>query len=151
MQIINGIKKLKELVGKEIGVSEWLDITQERILAFAQATNDHQWIHTDPERARAQLPYGNTIAHGFLTLSLAPHFLHEIYRMEGIRMAINYGLNNVRFTAPVVTESRLRMRASLLSVEDIPGGCKVTMTLHFEVEGKNKPVCVAETLTIFYV
>jgi acyl dehydratase len=151
MQIINGIQELKEFVGKEIGVSEWLDITQERILSFAQATNDHQWIHTDPERARIQLPYGNTIAHGFLTLSLAPHFLHEIYRMEGIRMAINYGLNNVRFTAPVVTESRLRMRASLLSVEDIPGGCKVTMTLHFEVEGRNKPVCVAETLTIFYV
>jgi acyl dehydratase len=151
MQIINGIPELKGFIGKEIGVSEWLTITQERILAFAQATNDHQWIHTDPERARAQLPYGNTIAHGFLTLSLAPHFLHEIYRMEGIRMAINYGLNNVRFTSPVVTESRLRMRASLLSVEDVPGGFKATTTLTFEVEGKNKPVCVAETLTIFYV
>jgi acyl dehydratase len=150
MNIIQGITGLKEYVGKEIGVSDWLAITQERIDAFAQATNDHQWIHTNPEKARAELPYGNTIAHGFLTLALAPHFMHEIYRIEGIRMAINYGLNSVRFTSPVVTGSLLRMRAQLVQAEDMAGGCKATTRVSFEVEGKNKPVCVADTLTIFY-
>jgi acyl dehydratase len=150
MNIIQGIAGLKEYVGKEIGVSDWLAITQERIDAFAQATNDHQWIHTNPEKARAELPYGNTIAHGFLTLALAPHFMQEIYRIEGIRMAINYGLNSVRFTSPVVTGSLLRMRARLVQTEDMAGGCKATTRVSFEVEGKNKPVCVADTLTIFY-
>ena len=151
MKIIQGIAGLKEYVGKEIGVSDWLPITQERIDAFAGATNDHQWIHTDPEKARAELPYGNTIAHGFLTLALAPQFMQEIYRIEGIRMAINYGLDSVRFTSPVVTGSQLRMRAQLIQAADIPGGCKATTRVSFEVEGKNKPVCVADTLTIFYV
>ena len=150
MNITQGITGLKEYVGQEIGVSDWLVITQERIDAFAQATNDHQWIHTNPEKARAELPYGNTIAHGFLTLALAPHFVQEIYRIEGIRMAINYGLNSVRFTSPVVTGSLLRMRARLVQAEDMAGGCKATTRVSFEVEGKNKPVCVADTLTIFY-
>ncbi|MES2731935.1 MAG: MaoC family dehydratase [Bacteroidota bacterium] len=150
MIIIQGIAGLKEYLGKEIGVSDWLTITQERINEFAHATGDHQWIHTDPARATAELPYKNTIAHGFLTLSLAPHFLHEIYQVEGIKMAINYGLNNVRFTAPVVTNSLLRMRASLIEIENKAGGCKTTSRLTFEVEGKNKPVCLADTLTVFY-
>lgn len=151
MHIIQGIVGLKEYVGKELGVSGWLPITQERIDAFARATNDQQWIHTDPEKARTELPYGNTIAHGFLTLALAPQFMQEIYRLEGIRMAINYGLDSVRFTSPVVTGSQLRMRAQLIQVADVPGGCKATTRVRFEVEGKSKPVCVADTLTIFYV
>lgn len=150
MLLINGLQELKNYIGQELGASDWLVITQERINAFAQATSDQQWIHTDTERALAELPEGKTIAHGFLTLSLAPIFKEQIYKLEGVRMAINYGLNKVRFTAPVLVENKLRMRIKLLQVKDVADGCIVITLCTFEVEGQAQPVCLAETVSVFY-
>lgn len=150
MKVIQGIEELRTYLGQEVGVSDWLTITQERIDGFARATGDDQWIHTDPVRAKAELPYGNTIAHGFLTLSLAPYFTYQTYRIEGVKMALNYGLDKVRFTSHVTTNRRVRMRTALLALEATKGGFKITTRVTFEVEGQVKPVCVADALAMLY-
>ena len=136
--------------GLEVGPSEWQEIRQERIDAFADATGDHQWIHVDPERAAAS-PLGGTIAHGLLTLSLAPAMTSSLLSFEGFAFALNYGYDRVRFPAPLPVGARVRLRAKLASVEDIPGGAQITIVQTFEVEGGEKPVCVAESLARVYV
>jgi len=149
MLTIDGADDLKARVGEELGVSDWYHVTQERISAFADATEDFQWIHLDPERAK-ETPFGGTIAHGLFTLSLGPKFSYEIFTMEGFAFGVNYGYGKVRFPAPVPVNSNLRMRASLLSVDDVPGGLQITIQQTFEIEGGAKPVCVAESLARVY-
>jgi len=147
---VSGIDGLKALVGREWGPGEWLEVTQERIDAFADATDDHQWIHVDVERARSG-PFKTTIAHGFLTLSLVPRLRRGLGpQVEGVRMAINYGLNRVRFPSPVPAGSRVRARAKNLSVEEVPGGAQLVDQITVEVEGQEKPACVAELVTRLY-
>ncbi|MCU0258125.1 MAG: MaoC family dehydratase, partial [Solirubrobacteraceae bacterium] len=139
---ITGPDEVKAHVGQEIGVSEWYEVTQEEIDAFAEVTGDHQWIHTDPERA-AQTPFGGTIAHGLYTLSLGPRFSYEVMDMQGFAFGVNYGYGKVRFPAPLPVGSKVRMRAELTNVDDVPGGIQITVTQTFEREGEEKPVCVA--------
>jgi len=145
------VEKIKEKLGDEILCSDWLEITQERINQFADATGDHQWIHVDPEKA-AQGPFGKTIAHGYLTLSLIPYFSGAGGIIpEGTKMAINYGLNKVRFINPVPVGSKIRSRAVLNNVEEKSGGrVLITITHNIEIEGQDKPACVAETLAMFF-
>lgn len=144
------LQRLQTLVGAEIGVSDWLTIGQDRIDAFADATEDHQWIHVDPERA-AEGPFGTTIAHGFLTLSLTVHLLSGIELDVGEpTMAINYGLDRVRFTGPVPSGSRVRARVELTSVSEVGGGLQVKRTVTVEREGEERPAMVAEMLTRYY-
>lgn len=142
---INGIDELKAKVGEELGVSSWHEVTQEDINTFADVTGDHQWIHVDPERAK-ETPFGGTIAHGFYTLSLGPKFQEEIVAFEGFSFAMNYGLGKVRFPSPVPVGSKVRMRGAIAAVEDVPGGVQFTVAQTFEIEGGEKPVCVAELL-----
>ena len=149
MLTISGLSDLQAKVGEELGVSEWYEITQERIDAFANATDDHQFIHVDPEKA-AQTPFGGTIAHGLLTLSLGPQFSYSLYTIENVSFALNYGYGKVRFPAPVPVGSKLRMRATLTAADEVAGGMQVTVTQTFEVEGGEKPVCVAEQLVRVY-
>jgi acyl dehydratase len=149
MLTISGIDELRAKVGEELGVSEWHQVTQDDINAFADATGDHQWIHVDPERA-AQTPWGSTIAHGLYTLSLGPQFTFAMFTIEGFAFGLNYGYNKVRFPAPLPVDSRLRMRATLSSVDDVPGGVQLTITQTFEREGEDKPVCVAESVSRMY-
>lgn len=137
------------LLGQEIGLSDWVTIDQERIQRFAEATGDHQWIHVDPERA-AQGPFGTTIAHGFLTLSLLPRLSSQAYQVQDTRMAVNYGLNRVRFPAPVPVGSRVRARCRLVSFQPIDGGAQVTTEITVECEGNGKPVCIAESIARRY-
>ncbi len=146
MIIINGIDGLEEYCGKEVGVSEWHLVTQDQINQFADATNDHQWIHTDVERCREESPYKSTIAHGFLTLSQAAFFMDQIFRIENISMGINYGLNKVRFMSHVPVDSKIRMRAELMTLNRSEQTAKTTFRITFEIEGNTKPVCVAEML-----
>ncbi|MGH9036456.1 MAG: MaoC family dehydratase [Acidimicrobiia bacterium] len=136
-------------VGKHLGSSDWHLVDQDQINRFADATGDHQWIHVDAERAAAG-PFGTTIAHGYLTLSLTPVCLFEILRVEGARLVVNYGLNKVRFPAPVPSGSRVRLGAELTAVEEISGGVQVTITGTYEVEGQAKPACVAEIVFRYY-
>ena len=143
---INGIDELKAAVGAEVGISDWYEVTQEAINEFAEVTQDFQWIHVDPERA-AQTPFGGTIAHGLFTLSLGPKFSYEIFDIQGFAFGVNYGYEKVRFPAPLPVGSRVRMRATLTSVEDVPGGVQIKITQTFEREGHDKPVCVAESLS----
>ena len=150
MLTISGVDDLKARVGEELGVSDWYEVTQEEIDKFAEATKDFQFIHVDPEKA-AQTPFGGTIAHGLLTLSLGPKFSYELYTMEGFAFAVNYGYGKVRFPAPVPVGSKLRMRAQLTAVDDVPGGVQFTVTQTFEVEGAAKPSCVAEQLVRAFV
>ena len=147
--IINGPDDLKARVGQHLGYSDWLEMTQDRVNQFAEATGDHQWIHVDVERAK-QGPFGAPIAHGYLTLSLAPALLPEIYRVTDINMAVNYGLNKLRFPSPVPVGSKVRAGASLVGVDEIPGGAQVTMDVAFEVEGQDKPACVAQVVFRYY-
>ena len=149
MLTINGIDELKSRIGDELGVSDWDDVTQEKIDAFAEVTGDDQWIHLDPERAK-DTPFGGTIAHGYYTLSLAPKFSYALFSLEGIAFGLNYGLGKVRFPAPMPVGGRVRMRMALAAVDDIPGGAQITMKLTFESEGGDKPVCVAESLSRVY-
>jgi acyl dehydratase len=149
MLTINGIDELKGKIGEELGVSSWHEVTQADIDAFADATGDHQWIHVDPERA-AQTPWGSTIAHGLYTLSLGPQFTFAMFTIEGFAFGLNYGYNKVRFPAPLPVDSRVRMRAILSSVDDVPGGVQLTITQTFEREGEEKPVCVAESVSRMY-
>ncbi len=145
------VEKIKEKLGEEILCSDWLEITQERINQFADATGDHQWIHVDPEKA-AQGPFGKTIAHGYMVLSLIPYFSGGGGIIpEGTKMAINYGTNKIRFINPAPVDSKVRSRATLNNVEEKGGGrVLVTITHNIEIEGQDKPACVAETLTMFF-
>ncbi len=149
MLTIDGIDDLKAKVGEELGVSDWYEVTQERIDAFADATGDHQWIHVDPDKAK-DTPFGGTIAHGLFTLSLGPKLGGELFTITGVAFALNYGFGKVRFPAPVPVGSKLRMRATLTSVEDVSGGVQFMVTQTFEVDGGEKPVCVAEALARAY-
>jgi acyl dehydratase len=140
---------LRAAVGTEVGHGRWLDVSQERIDTFAEATGDHQWIHVDPERA-ASGPFGGTIAHGFLSLSLIPALTAGLTAVDGVTMGVNYGLNKVRFPAPVPVGSRVRGRVELMSMDDVPGGVQLTSRVTVEREGGDKPACVAETITRLY-
>jgi acyl dehydratase len=149
MLTLTGIDELKAQVGQELGVSDWVEVSQQAIDAFAEATGDHQWIHVDPERAK-DTPFGGTIAHGLYTLSLGPRFSYEIFTLDGFAFVLNYGFGKVRFPAPLKVGSKVRMRATLSGVEDVAGGVQMIVTQTFEVEGGEKPVCVAESLTRAY-
>src|SRR6476661_4389364 len=149
MLTITGPEELKSKIGEELGVSDWYEVTQERINAFAEATEDFQWIHVEPERAR-ETPFGGTIAHGLFTLSLGPKFSYELFTLDGFTFGLHYGYGKVRFPAPVPVGSQVRMRATLTAVDDVPGGLQITITQTFEVEGGEKPVCVAESLSRVY-
>ena len=145
--VIPSVARLKERVGEEVAVTDWFTVSQERIDAFAGATQDHQWIHVDRERAARESPYGTTVAHGFLSLSLLPHLLGQAVEIQGTRLGINYGLNRVRFTGPVPAGSRVRARFRLAAVEDIERGVQMTWNVTVEREGEAKPVLVAEWIT----
>ncbi len=149
MRMFEKLEDLTPLVGQEIGVSAWIGVDQARIQAFADATEDQQWIHTDARRA-AQGPFGTTIAHGFLTLSLLPRFYETAFRVNEVRMGINYGLDRVRFPAPVPVGSRLRGRFVLKRLEPIEGGVQMMVEVSVESEAGGKPVCIAESLTRQY-
>jgi acyl dehydratase len=147
---IAGAQDAKKLIGEELGVSEWYDVSQVEIDRFASVTDDHQWIHVDARRAAAS-ELGTTIAHGLLTLSLGPKFSYEIYSFEGFSAGLNYGYERVRFPAPLPAGSRLRMRATLIDVVDVAGGVQATVRQTFEREGSTKPVCVADSVTRWLV
>ena len=147
---IENLAALKALVGEHIGYSEYLEIDQARVQLFADATGDQQWIHTDPERAKAQSPFGGPIAHGYLTLSLGPVLLPQIFSVGGIAMGVNYGANKVRFMSPVPVGSQLRAGVKVLAVDDISGGAQVTLETTFEVQGAAKPSCIAEVIFRYY-
>lgn len=146
-----GIDGVKALVGETIGPSDWHVVTQEQVNTFAEATGDHQWIHVDPERAKRESPFGGAIAHGFLTLSMIPLFLPQLLAIEGFRLGVNYGLDRVRFPAPVPVGSKLRASTVIDDVADIEGGIQVRQTVTFEIEGGAKPVCVATSVVRHYV
>jgi acyl dehydratase len=143
-------EELPALAGQEIGVSDWVEIDQDRINKFADATGDHQWIHLDVERAKKELPGGKTIAHGYLTLSLIPWLAGNLMRIEGVTRGINYGSNKVRFTNMVPVGSRVRARSKLLSVEARGGGMQLTSEVTIEIEGAARPACIAETIGIVF-
>ncbi len=147
---IQNLTELKALAGSEIGLSDWLAVTQDRIAKFADATGDHQWIHIDRARAERESPYKTTIAHGFLTLSLVSHFIKEVIQVNGLRMAINYGLNRVRFPSAVLADSKIRARVVLQSVKDVENGVEAAWLITLESEGASKPNCVAEWLARYY-
>jgi acyl dehydratase len=149
MLTITGLDELKDLEGKTLGTSEYHEVTQKDIDTFADVTGDHQWIHVDPDRAK-DTPFGGTIAHGYYTLSLAPRFSEQTYELAGFAFGLNYGLNRVRFPAPLPVGGKVRMSTKVANVEDIPGGAQVTFELTFEHEGSEKPVCVAESLVRLY-
>ncbi len=141
---------VRTLVGKELGVSDWHLVTQEEINTFADATHDHQWIHVDVERANRESPFGGPVAHGYYTLSLAPYLIDQIWSVKGIKLAVNYGLNKLRFPAPMLIGKRVRVRASLVKVDDVTDGVQVTVSIMFEAEGSDKPVCVTEGVYRYY-
>ena len=150
MRTLNGIDELEALTGQHLGTSDWVEITQERINRFADATGDHQWIHVDEERAKDG-PFGRTIAHGYLTLSLLPLFYSTIYSIEGVRMGINYGANKVRFLNPVPVGSRLRGSIEVGEVKRLPNdGAQVTWNVTVELDGSDKPACYAEAISVLY-
>ena len=149
MRTFESVADLAAIQGQSIGQSDWVTISQEDVNLFADATGDHQWIHVDPERA-AKGPFGKTIAHGFMTLALLPRLQHQMYTVNGIKLAINYGLNKVRFPAPLPVDSRVRVRLSVAAVDDVPDGVQVVWLATVEREGGDKPVCVAESITRLY-
>lgn len=146
-RVINGVEELEALVGQQVGTGEWFEITQERVSQFADATNDHQWIHIDEERAK-EGPFGSTIAHGYLTLSLIAGLSPEIFTITGMKMMINYGLNKVRFPQPVPVGSRVRDVVELAEVNRRSSGVQVVMNHTVEIEGSDKPACIAQTVTL---
>ncbi|MDB5757057.1 MAG: MaoC family dehydratase [Burkholderia sp.] len=150
MREIASLAELKALVGQEVAVSDWVVISQERVNQFAEATGDYQWIHLDVERCKRESPFGGPIAHGYLTLSLLPMLMQNSVKMTDVRMGVNYGLNKVRFPAPVPVGSKVRSRTTVVSVEDIEGGAQVTWLVTVEREGGDKPVCVAESISRRY-
>jgi len=149
MRVFKGLDELRAAKGTHLGVSDWFTVDQEQINTFADATHDHQWIHVDTERA-ASGPFGKTIAHGFLTLSLLPVMVKQVFTVEGTRMGINYGLNKVRFTAPVPVGSRVRANVELVDVTDVSGGVQLTTKVTVELEGSERPALIAEWLTRQY-
>jgi len=151
-RILDSPDSLKDLIGQEIAVTGWFNVSQERIQQFADATLDHQWIHVDVERARRESPFKAPIAHGFLTLSLLPHFMHEALQIkQGVRLGVNYGLNRVRFVSPVRAGSNIRARITLQSLKDVPpAGVEVVFNTTVEVEGSEKPCCIAEWVARYY-
>jgi acyl dehydratase len=150
MREIPSLASLKELVGQEVALSDWVTVSQQRINQFAEATDDRQWIHIDPERARKETPFGGSIAHGFLTLSLLPMLLESVIHIGGVGMSINYGLNKVRFPSPLRSGGRIRARIVLQSVEDLKGCAQAVWLTTMECEGADKPVCVAESVVRLY-
>jgi acyl dehydratase len=146
---IDGVQGLKAKLGEHLGYSDWLEITQDRVNQFAEATGDHQWIHVDVEKAK-QGPFGGPIAHGYLTLSLLPMMLGKTVQVGGFAMGVNYGLNKLRFPSPVPVGSKLRVGAKLVNLEEVAGGVQLTYECTFEVEGAAKPACVAEVLFRYY-
>lgn len=150
MTTFENLEELSRQVGELLGTSEWMQLTQGHIQKFAEVTGDHQWIHLDPERAKTG-PYGGTIAHGFLTLSLLPAISASAFKVDDVDMGVNYGLNKVRFPGPVPSGSRVRGHIKLLAFEPVPGGGHITLEVQIELEGSNKPVCVAERVERLYV
>ena len=144
------LAELPSLKGQVLGVSEWFEVSQDRVNKFADATDDHQWIHVDPERAAAESPFGGPIAHGFLTLSLYIPMFSQVLKVTDVKMGVNYGLNKVRFPAPVPVGSKIRLTATLLDVEEVKGGLQLTASGVIEREGSDKPVCVLESLSRLY-
>ena len=146
-QVFNSAAAVLQAVGQDLGTTDWLSISQERIQTFADATGDHQWIHVDPERAR-QGPFGTTIAHGYLTLSLANLFLPQLVQYEGLKMGVNYGCDKVRFPAPVKVGARIRGRGEVVAAEPVKGdGVQITVRISVEIEGADKPGCVVDTIS----
>ncbi|HEY2763114.1 MAG TPA: MaoC family dehydratase [Pseudonocardiaceae bacterium] len=149
MKVFTGPDELRSATGDELGVSAWLTVEQQLIDAFADVTDDRQWIHVDPQRAAAG-PFGATIAHGFLTLSLLPRLVRQVYRIEGTTLAVNYGMNKVRFPAPVPVQSKVRVHVALTEVTDVPGGLQLVARATLQIEGSAKPGCVADWVTRVY-
>ena len=147
MRVFSTFEEIEAAAGEEIGTTDWVEITQDRVNRFADATDDHQWIHVDVERANAG-PFGGTVAHGYLTLSLLPWFGSQIFGLETPGAKLNYGLNKVRFPMPVRVGARIRGRASLVALTDVPAGKQLTVAYTIEVEGETKPACVAETVVL---
>jgi acyl dehydratase len=151
MRIFSDFDQFKAAVGTEIGASDWVEITQTRIDGFAEATCDEQWIHVDPDRAKRELPGGKTIAHGLLSLSLAPMFIRSVMGLKGLRNTLNYGADRIRYLAPVPAGSRLRGRTSIAEAEDVPpDGLRVNYRIVIEIEGGQRPACVAELIALHY-
>jgi acyl dehydratase len=149
--VIRGLAALKDYVGVELGVSDWIPITQERIDAFANATDDHQWIHSDVARARRESPWKETIAHGYLTLSLTPALLRQILTVEGSTTAVNTGIEKMRLSSPVLAGSRVRLSAMIKHARDLPrGGMRVVIHVNLEVEGSSKPACTADVIYLYF-
>lgn len=148
MRAFSSVDDLAGVIGKDLGFSDWLTVSQEAVQLFADATGDQQWIHTDPVRA-ATGPFGSTIAHGYFTLALIPRLVEQIYRIDGVKLVINYGLERLRFPAVVPVGSAIRARATIISVEDVPSGTRVTDRVTIEVENNDKPACIAETISIY--
>jgi acyl dehydratase len=146
--MFKGLDELVAAEGSQLGPTDWMEVSQDRVNLFADATDDHQWIHVDPERA-ATGPFGGTIAHGLLTLSLVPQFMHQLYTVENITMAINYGYNKVRFITPVPVGAKIRARAEISSIARLDGVVQATMTTTVEIEGADKPAAVAESIARF--
>jgi acyl dehydratase len=150
--VVTNLQSLKELVGRELEVTEWFPVAQDRIALFAEATEDRQWIHLDQARASEESPYGTTIAHGFLTLSLVSHFLKSAIQIQsGVRLAVNYGLNRVRFPAAVSADSRIRARVALLALKELSDSVEATYSVTIEREKSEKPACVAEWIVRYYL
>ncbi|MFG2730541.1 MaoC family dehydratase [Streptomyces canus] len=147
MKVFQGIEELEKAVGTHLGYSDWHTVTQQQIDMFAEVTGDHQWIHVDPEKA-AQGPFGSTIAHGYLTLSLVPMLVWQVYTVDGLRMGVNYGANKLRFPSPVPVDSRLRAGVELVSLVPGGGGHQLTARVTVEREGWDKPSCVVEMVSV---
>jgi acyl dehydratase len=151
MKIFNGFDEIKSAVGAEIGVSDWIEITQDRINRFADATCDEQWIHLDQERAKSELPGGTTIAHGMLSLALTPMFVRSVMGLKGLKSTLNYGADRIRYLSPVPAGSRLRGRISIAEAEEVPpNGLRVSYRVAIEIEGGQRPACVAELIALHY-
>ncbi|CAM5736744.1 MaoC family dehydratase [Mycolicibacterium aubagnense] len=145
MKVFDNLSEFVAAAGSQLGPTEWMEITQDRVNLFAEATDDHQWIHVDPERAAAG-PFGGTIAHGLLTLSLLPHFMHQLYRVDNVALAVNYGYNKVRFITPVKVGANVRAAAVISKVDELDGAVQATMTVTVEIEGSEKPAAVVESI-----
>jgi len=151
MRIFDGFDEIRSAVGQEIGASEWVEITQDRINMFAEATCDEQWIHVDQERAEKELPGGRTIAHGLLSLSLAPMFVRSVMGLKGLKNTLNYGADRIRYLAPVPAGSRIRGRTMIAAAEEVPpNGLRVNYRMVIEIEGGQRPACVAELIALHY-
>lgn len=149
MRTFANVEEVKAAIGEELGASDWHEVTQDKINAFADATGDHQWIHVNPEMAK-QGPFGTTIAHGYYTLSLAPMLLGQVWRVDGVKMGVNYGLNKLRFVNPVKVGSKVRVSGKLAGIEPKAGGHAVTVEMTFEIDGEAKPAAVAEAVFLYF-